>query len=199
VAEDTRGDKLGPLVRTGRPDKGMPAFNLSDTDLLAIVAFIHDQKTKFDSLGGERRTVDPQDLATGNADAGKRYFDGAGGCGRCHSPGGDLADVATRYRGLALLQRMLYPSGRPETASAKVPANPKVTVTRTTGETFVAPLAAQDEFTITILDPSGVRQTYDKTAVTFTIDDPLSAHFSQLGKYTDTDMHNVLAYLDSLK
>ena len=31
------------------------------------------------------------------------------------------------------------------------------------------------------------------------IDDPLSAHFDQLGKYTDADMHNVYAYLETLK
>jgi cytochrome c oxidase cbb3-type subunit 3 len=177
----------------------MPAINLSDTDLIAIVAFIHAQKTKFDTLGGERRTVDPQDLATGNAEAGKRYFDGAGGCVRCHSPAGDLSGVATRYRGLALLQRMLYPNGRPEAVSPKGTASPQVTVTLASGETLVASLAAQDEFTMTILDPTGARQTYDKTAVKFTVEDPLSVHFSQLGKYTDTDMHNVFAYLDTLK
>jgi hypothetical protein len=27
----------------------------------------------------------------------------------------------------------------------------------------------------------------------------MSAHFDQLGKYTDSDMHNVFAYLDTLK
>ena len=46
VAEDVRGDKLAALIRSGRPDRGMPAFALPDADLAAIVAFIHDQKTK---------------------------------------------------------------------------------------------------------------------------------------------------------
>jgi cytochrome c oxidase cbb3-type subunit III len=49
------------------------------------------------------------------------------------------------------------------------------------------------------LDSSGARQAYDKSAVKFKIDDPMSAHFDQLGKYTDNDMHNVFAYLDTLK
>src|SRR5205085_2342895 len=48
VAEDARGDKIGPVVRSGRPDKGMPPFNLAEADLAAVVAFIHDQKTKSD-------------------------------------------------------------------------------------------------------------------------------------------------------
>jgi len=63
----------------------------------------------------------------------------------------------------------------------------------------VRPLAGEDEFTIVLLDPAGVRQTYEKGALKFQIDDPLSAHFNQLGKYTDDDMHNVFAYLDTLK
>ena len=46
VAEDVRGDKIGPVIRQGRPDKGMPGSNLSDADIAAIVAFIHDAKAK---------------------------------------------------------------------------------------------------------------------------------------------------------
>lgn len=193
VAEDNRGDKIGPLLREGRPGRGMPAFTLSAAEVEAIVAFIHDQKTKFETLGGGRRGVDPADLATGDAEAGRRYFYGAGGCSGCHSPTGDLAGVATRFQGLALLQRMLYPSGRP------APAPPKVTFTLPSGQTVIAPLAGQDEFTISVFDPTGARQTYPRSAVNFTISDPLSAHFDQLGKYTDQDMHDVFAYLNTLK
>jgi cytochrome c oxidase cbb3-type subunit 3 len=194
VAEDLRGDKIGPLLRTGRTDQGMPSFTLSDTDVGAIVAFIHDAKSKSDAQSGGRRAVDAADLATGNAGAGRRYFNGAGGCSGCHSDTGDLAGIASRYQGLALLQRMLYPtSGRP------APARPKVTVTLASGQTVVAPLASQDEFTIVVLDPAGARQTYEKGAVQYKIDDPMSAHFEKLGKYTDDDMHNVFAYLDTLK
>src|SRR6476659_9373454 len=40
VAQDTRGDKLIPLIRDGRPNDGMPAFpNLNAAELNAIVAF----------------------------------------------------------------------------------------------------------------------------------------------------------------
>lgn len=191
VAEDVRGDRIGAVVRGGRADQGMPSFKLSDSELGAIVAFVHDQKTRSEELGGGRRSVDAEDLATGNAEAGRRYFNA--NCAGCHSPTGDLAGVASRYQGLALLQRMLYPGGRP------APAPPKVTLSPASGQTLVAPLAGEDEFTITILDPSGARQTYEKSAVKFQIDKPLSAHFDQLGKYTDDDMHNVLAYLDTLK
>lgn len=193
VAEDNRGDKIGPLVRAGRPDQGMPAFSLRGADLAAIVAFIHDQKTKAEALGGGRRSVDNADLATGDAAAGRRYFNGAGGCSACHSATGDLAGIASRYEGLPLLQRMLYPSGKP------APARPKVTLSLPSGQTIVAPLASEDEFTLVVLDPSGARQSYEKSSVQFKIENPMSAHFDQLAKYTDDDMHNVYAYLLSLK
>jgi cytochrome c oxidase cbb3-type subunit 3 len=97
VAEDTRGNKIGPLLRAGRPDRGMPAFNLSDTDLGAIVAFIHDQKIQYEALGGGRRSVAAADLATGSAEAGLRYFIGAGGCSGCHSGTGNRAGAAEGY------------------------------------------------------------------------------------------------------
>jgi cytochrome c oxidase cbb3-type subunit 3 len=182
------------MLKSGRPDQGMPAFNLNATDANAVVAFIHTQKKKFETLGGGRRSVDPSDLATGNAEAGRAYFTGAGQCSTCHSPTGDLAGIAARYQGLALLQRLLYP-----TAGRPAPARPKATITLSSGETITGPLQTEDEFSLTILDAAGARQTYDKTAVKFKIDDPMSAHFDQLAKYTDADMHNIYRYLDTLK
>jgi cytochrome c oxidase cbb3-type subunit 3 len=72
-------------------------------------------------------------------------------------------------------------------------------VTLASGQVIEGPLAVEDEFTISVTDAAGARQTYQKSAVKFAINDPLSAHFDQLGKYTDADMHNVYAYLDTLK
>jgi cytochrome c oxidase cbb3-type subunit 3 len=191
VATDVRGDAIGPLVRNGRVDKGMPAFTLSETDLAAIVAFIHDQKTKAESLTGGRRAVDLADLQTGNAAAGKKYFDGA--CSRCHSPTGDFSGIAKRLEGLALLQRMLYPTGAPAASHAKV------TVTRPSGDIVSGSLAYRDEFTIALTDASGAYRAFPTSQVKFTVDDPLQAHVEQLGKYTDDEMHNVLAYLHTLR
>ena len=74
VAEDVRGDKIGPIVHSGRPDKGMPPFAMSEADLAVVVAYIHDQKRKAESFEGNRRTVDVADLQTGNAQAGEQYL-----------------------------------------------------------------------------------------------------------------------------
>jgi cytochrome c oxidase cbb3-type subunit 3 len=191
VAADVRGDRIAPVVRSGR--QNMPGFALSDADMTAIVAFIHDQKTQAESAVGGRRSVDLADLQTGNADAGKRYFDGA--CSRCHSATGDLAGIAARLQGLPLLQRMLYPGGQvrdPKRAA-------EVTVTLPSGQIITGRLAFRDEFTIALTDASGWYRSWATNQVRFTVNDPRLAHVDQLGKYTDADMHDVLAYLQTLR
>ena len=195
VAQDSNGDKLAPVIHAGRPNSGMPAFpSLTQGEMSAIVAFLHTQMDKFAELGGGRRSVEPADLATGNAAAGRQYFEGAGKCASCHSAQGDLAGIGKKYQGLNLLRRILYPAGQgPASASGRA------TFTLAAGQTIVAPVVAEDDFSITVLDPAGARQTYQRSAVHVTVNDPLSAHFEQLGKYTDADMHNVYAYLESLK
>lgn len=196
VERDVGGNEIGPVVRTGRSDRGMPQFNLTDSDLAAIVAFIHDEKAKAESKPGRRRSVQPEDLQTGDADEGKDYFNGAGGCSKCHSPTGDLAGVANRLRGLALLQRMLYPKPR-KSGPADSPAT--VTVTLATGRTVTGKLAYQDEFVIGLTDSSGWYRSWLKSGLKFKVVNPLEAHSEQLGKYTDETMHNVLAYLQTLR
>lgn len=198
VAEDVRGDKIAPVVKNGRVDKGMPPQpTLPDADLEAIVAFIHDAKTKADSLVGNRRTVDVADLQTGNAQAGQQYFNGAGGCAKCHSPTGDFAGLANRLQGLQLFQRMLYPGGRGRGGAP--PTLPIATVRLPSGETISGKVAYRDEFTIAITDAAGYYRSWPMRQVKVTVDDPLEAHIAQLPKYTNDDLHNVLAYLQTLK
>jgi cytochrome c oxidase cbb3-type subunit 3 len=87
---------------------------------------------------------------------------------------------------------MLYPSGGQTRAA-------KVTVTLASGEKVEGSLVSRDEFSIVMNDAAGKRNTFTMSDVKVVIDDPLSAHFEQLGKYTDTDMHNVFAYLETLR
>src|ERR1700720_2665146 len=125
VTSDVGGDKIGDVVLHGRPDKGMPAFSFSSEQISELAAFIHEQQTKAMAQNGRRRGVDVSDLQTGNVEAGKAYFNGPGGCATCHSPTGDLANIASRYEGLQLEERMLYPRD----------VKNKVTVTLPSGET----------------------------------------------------------------
>ncbi|MCU1243650.1 MAG: hypothetical protein JWO71_4376 [Candidatus Acidoferrum typicum] len=196
VEQDVHGDKIGVVVRNGRLAKGMPAFgNVDDQQLAALVSFIHDRKAN--AKEGRRRTVDVADLQTGNAEAGMRYFNGAGGCAKCHSPSGDLAGIGGKLQGLELLKRMLYRENERTTEPSK--ATPTATVTLASGQTVSGKLAYRDEFTIGLIDSSGWYRSWPVTQVKFTVTDPLEAHIEQLGKYTDEDMHNVLAYLETLR
>lgn len=189
VKNDVGGNAIAPVIRNGRPEKGMPRFALSEQDISALVAFIHERKKIADSQQGGRRGVDVSDLQTGNADAGKAYFNGAGGCAGCHSPSGDLAQIATRLQGLKLERRMLYPEDAPA----------KVSVTLPSGEKVSGKLAYQDEFTVALRDESGAYRSWAARAVKFKVDDPAKAHADQLAKYTDDDIHNLMAYLQTLR
>jgi cytochrome c oxidase cbb3-type subunit 3 len=207
VEQDVHGDKIGVVVRNGRPGKGMPAFgNIDDQQLAALAAFIHDRKAN--AKEGRRRTVDVADLQTGNAEAGMRYFNGVGGCAKCHSASGDLAGIASKFQGLELLKRMLYHESEPASESTAAangrPAEstkgiPTVTVTLRSGKIVNGKLAYRDEFTIGLTDSSGWYRSWPIAQVKFTVMNPLEAHVELLGKYTDADIHNVLAYLETLR
>ena len=95
VTSDVRGNKIGPVVRNGRPENGMPAFKLSLQEITALSAFpsCAEKKGRLASRRPARRVGG--DLQTGNVEAGKQYFNGAGTCSSCHSPTGDLAGVAS--------------------------------------------------------------------------------------------------------
>jgi cytochrome c oxidase cbb3-type subunit 3 len=194
VSSDVDGDKIAPVVRNGRPDKGMPHFELSDDDIHSMVAFIHTQRKNLLAGGpgsrpGGRKGVDPSDLQTGNAEAGKQYFNGAGGCSNCHSPTGDLAGIASRFQGLPLEERMLYPRH----------AKSKVTVTLGSGESVSGTLAYLDEFTVALLDSSDTYRSWRTRDVQYKVDSPQDAHVAQFEKYTDEDVHNLMAYLQTLR
>jgi cytochrome c oxidase cbb3-type subunit III len=196
VEQDLHGEKIGVVVRNGRLAKGMPAFgNVDNQQLAALVAFIHDRKAN--AKEGRRRTVDVADLQTGNAEAGMRYFNGAGGCAKCHSPSGDLTGIGGKLQGLELLKRMLYRES--ERATEPTKATSTATVTLDSGQTVSGKLAYRDEFTIGLIDASGWYRSWPVTQVKFTVMNPLEAHIEQLGKYTDEDMHDVLAYLQTLR
>jgi len=189
VAEDVAGSKIAPIIRAGVAERGMPPFKLSDDEMSAVVKFIHTAKTTAENSPGQRKGVDAADLRTGNAEAGKKYFEGAGGCVSCHSPTGDLAHIATKYQGLRLEQHMLYPRE----------AKAKLTVTTRGKESITGTLAYRDEFTIALQDASGKYRSWSTDDVKFTVDDPSEAHVALFEKYTDADIHNLMAYLQTLK
>lgn len=189
VTADVGGDKIGLVVRNGRPEKGMPRFDYSDQQIASLMAFIHTQQNNAPRKKGGRKGVDVADLQTGNAEAGKQYFDGAGGCATCHSPTGDLAGLASRFKGLELEEQMLYPKH----------AKSKVTVTLGSGQAITGTLDYLDEFTVGLIDATGAYRSWRTGDVQYKVDTPVNAHVDLFGKYTDADIHNLIAYLQTLR
>jgi mono/diheme cytochrome c family protein len=189
VSGDVGGDKISEVVRNGRPEKKMPAFNFSNQELLSLTAFIHSQQAKAASQKGSRRGVDVADLQTGHVAAGKRYFDGTGGCAKCHSASGDLAGIASRYEGLQLEERMLFPRD----------AKSQVVVTLPSGQPVKGTLAYRDEFTVGLLDSGGTYRSWPTDKVKYVVDERVNAHADLFEKYTDEDIHNLMAYIQTLR
>jgi cytochrome c oxidase cbb3-type subunit 3 len=165
----------------------MPAFHLPEAEMAGVVAFLHSQKTRAETNKGGRKGVDEADLQTGNAEAGKQYFEKA--CASCHSATGDLAGIASRLKGLRLEQRMLYPRG----------AKAKVTVAASGAEPVTGTLAYLDEFTVALRDAEGKYRSWRTDAVKYTVSAPAEAHAELLPKYSDDDVHNLMAYLQTLR
>jgi mono/diheme cytochrome c family protein len=201
VMHDEKGDKIGPVILQGRVPKGMPKFPMSPAQIADISAFLRDQVQK----RGNRMTYEIQNVITGDPHAGEAYFTGAGKCNSCHSPNGDLAGIANKYDAVTLQSRFLYPKtfsypGMPKVGPA--PAPTKVTVTLSSGESFSGTLKHVDDFSVSLYDSSGEYHSWllERTpGIKVELHDPLAGHIALLQKYSDTDMHNVLAYLETLK
>jgi cytochrome c oxidase cbb3-type subunit 3 len=189
VAHDVKGDQIGEVIRHGRPDKGMPPMSMSDQQVADIAAFLHARAAEALESSGLPKVYPVEKLLTGNPDAGKAYFNGAGGCKSCHSPTGDLNAIASKYSPIDLEARMLYPGGH----------HTMVVVTLPSGEQFKGPLVHTDDFVIALRDVSGWYRSFLRDRVKVEIQDPLAAHRALLDKLTQADVHNLFAYLESLK
>jgi cytochrome c oxidase cbb3-type subunit 3 len=190
VSHDVNGDLLGPVVRNGRPEKGMPAFPLPDDKIQAIAEFLHSEARVASSVSQRIPTEYPvEKLLVGNATAGKAYFNGQGKCAECHSATGDFAHIASKYKPIDLQTRIAFPSG----------ALPNVKVTDSSGKITTGVQTHSDEFLISLRDRNGWVHTWARNAVNVEIQDPLAAHVSLLTKYTDENIHDLFAYLETLK
>jgi cytochrome c oxidase cbb3-type subunit 3 len=193
VRHDNHGDLIGPLVTNGRPEKGMPPFQFSDSQIADLVAFINSQLTLFDlhtRVGPYPNDIPPERLATGSAEAGAAYFNGPGKCNTCHSPTGDLAGIARKYNPPDLEVRFLYPSAGSSTTAV---------VRDRSGRKFEGTLLLNDGFNVAILGADGWYHSWPSHSVKIEVHDPIAAHTALLNRYTDADMHNIFTYLETLQ
>jgi len=198
VQDDRNGETIAPVVRSGRPND-MPPFDLTDAQLADIAAFLHS----FRLNSRDPARMRPPNILTGDAKAGQAYF--AAKCASCHSPDRDLKGIATRISDpRALQQWWLVPGGggrggAPPGARSISPMT--ATITLPSGQKYEGRLARIDEFVVSVVEADGTTRTIARNGDTPRVDihDPLAPHKALLRVYTDKDIHDVTAYLVTLK
>ena len=204
VLDDEKGMLIGPVLRNGRPDAGMPKLSLTEPQIGDLVAWLHVQTWAAD----HRSTYAFKDVLTGDSRKGESYFNVT--CSGCHSAAGDLKGIGARYDGFSLQARWLQPrggrggggrGGRGGANAASVRAAVTVTVTLASGEKVSGTLDRVDDFSVSLHDSAGEYHSFTREGEVpkVEIHDPLKAHTELLAKYTDADIHNVTAYLATLK
>ena len=208
VLGDQAGEAIIPVVQKGRPaSQGgapMPAFALPLTDIQAISEYIHSVVGKKQNQGGPPpESEKPLNILVGDPARGQRYF--TAHCQNCHTAGGDLKGIATRIPNPATLQDSWVAgrrAGAPGAGPAALPST-QVRVTLTTGLTVQGTLKHVDDFTVSLTTAQGQFLSFTRQGSQAVRDvevqDPLQQHRRLLPEYTDQDMHDVTAYLVTLK
>jgi cytochrome c oxidase cbb3-type subunit III len=198
--DEGTGKNIGPVVLNGRPAKGMPKFDFNDAQVKDIAAFLQS----LSQAAANRMDYKILNINTGDPKAGEAYFNAH--CATCHSPNRDLAHIADKYDAATLESKFLYPLEHHYPGMPGPPPDPKaekmVTVTLPNGESVSGTLDSMDDFSIALTDSSGEYHSWligDGSGIRVDIRDPLEAHEELLKRYTDTDMRNILAYLETLK
>jgi cytochrome c oxidase cbb3-type subunit III len=197
VLDDEKGILIAPVLRNGRPDQGMPKPNLTEAQIADIIAWLHLQTY----AAGHRSTYAFLDVLTGDPKKGQAYFSST--CGGCHSSTSDLKGIGGRYDPFALQARWLQPRGGRGGRGSPVSGRSAiaVTVTLASGQKVSGTLDRVDDFNVSLRDSSGDYRSFAREGPVPAVEihDPLKAHTDLLAKYTDADIHNVTAYLVTLK
>ena len=198
VLDDQNGELIGVVVLAGRQDRGMPKFTLTGEQIADIAAFVHTFRVNGYDVSRQR----PPSILVGDARAGEVFFNAK--CSSCHSVAGDLRGLASRIADERQLQQMWLmpgsligrggpPVSRPRRAAA--------TVTLPSGEKIEGQLERADDFTVSLRLSDGSRRSFRIAGDTLKVElhDALQPHKDLLRTYTDADIHNVTAYLATLK
>jgi cytochrome c oxidase cbb3-type subunit III len=205
VLMDQHGEKIAEVVQKGRPDRGMPKFDLTTAQVADIAAYIHSFK-----VGGyDVSRMTPPSIVVGDAKAGQTFF--AATCAKCHSVTGDLAGIGGRFTDAkALQQTWLLPGsasrgpggmgGGTNGNSVKVPPT-TVTVTLASGEKVEGRLRRIDDFLVSLTLEDGTYRSFTRDGDTPKVEvhDPLEPHRALIPTYSDKNIHDLTAYLVTVK
>ena len=207
MLNDQQGELMLPIIRGSRAERGMPPMPLSDDDVRAVAEYIHSVMATSGRQGMPPPSEAPPPTSSiGDPKAGQAYF--AAKCSTCHSATGDLKDIATRYPEPKNLQlawvsggAITGRGGRGPSPVGQVRKPVTATVTLPSGEKAGGRLVRVDHFIVSLALEDGTirsfRRSGDQPKVE--IQDPNEPHRKLLGVYTEKDIHDLTAYLVTLK
>lgn len=203
VLDDQHGEVLTPIVQNGFPAQGMPKFTLTPAEISAIASWLHAQPLS------DRGMPSRLDVLVGKASAGEAYFNGAGGCAKCHSVSGDLAGIGGKYDPKTIQNLIVsggrargMPGGGPSRSAAPANVPPTtVTVTLPSGERVSGTLDHITAFVVALKTADGTYRSFARHGATpaVVVHNPLQWHLDMLPRWRDADIHDLTAYLASLK
>jgi cytochrome c oxidase cbb3-type subunit 3 len=204
---DQNGELIVPIIQGSRQNSGMPAIDLNPADGAAVATYVRSILETIGRQGMPPSIGQPApSVLVGNASEGQAYFSTK--CGACHSATGDLAGLADRYPDAKALQNAWVSGGGGRgrggrggaAAGAPNPRTVMVTVTLPSGA-VEGQLVRIDDFLVTVGLADGTLRTFrrDGNVPKVEVHDPMKAHRDMLSTYTDKDMHDVTAYLVTLK
>jgi mono/diheme cytochrome c family protein len=196
VLDDENGKKIGPVILKGRQERGMPRFPFSPEQIADIANFLHSSI----EAAKDRDNYQILNIVTGDPKAGLAYFNGAGQCSSCHSATGDLQKIGAKYEPVTLQGKMLQPDDHWTEAGKPVSAY-SVTVTLPSGASFTGTPVYLDDFTVSLRDADGAYHSFKRSGDVPRVEvhNRLQAHLDRLLHYSDSDIHNLTAYLVTLK
>lgn len=211
VLSDQNGELIGPVIHGSRKDQGMPAINMSDDDVKAVAAFIRSVLAKAPGQGAPPPGPPVVlNVLVGDPKAGAAYFETR--CSECHSVTSDLRGIGARNLPPVQLQNLWVSGGGGgrggRGAPAPVRAAPMttrrettVTVTLANGQKVEGRLERIDDFLVALTQADGTARSFrrDGDVPKVEVRDPLAAHRKLLSVYTDKDIHDVTAFLASVK
>ena len=199
VLADLEGELIGPVILNGRSTPGlgtMPAQPLAADDVVAVIAYIHDILSTGTRQGGPPPGEAVElDILVGDAAAGQTYF--AARCASCHSPTGDLQGIGGRFAEEQELQNSWVRGGAARAERPPV----TVTVVQPSGERVEGRLDRLDDFIVALTQSDGRQRSFSRRGDVprVEVSDPLTAHTELLRVYSDTDIHDITAYLVTLQ
>ena len=212
------GTVLGPFLKAGHPTQSQkPSASFTDEEVVSLAHFLR-QRVNDTMRGSPIFTVG--DIVIGDAKAGEAYFKGEGGCATCHNASSrNLAGIATRIpEPVDLQQRMLFPGGggrgrggrggRGAPPPAAAPAGPPavdpnaitVTIAQASGPALSGVFMEESDFYITLREADGTVRVIRRTpGMKITKTNPFQAHIDLLDRISDKQIHDLVAYLETLK